>query len=384
MPKRIYLDHAATTPLAREARAAMLPWLGAQDGYGNPSSIHAEGRAARTALDSAREAVAGLIGADFSEITFTSGGTEADNLGLIGAVTAAAPDRDELVISAIEHHAVLGAATWLEKRGCRVTRVRPGGNGIVDPAAIAAAVTDRTALVSVMAVNNEIGAIQPVKQIAEVAHRRGALFHTDAVQAAGSLSLDVREIGCDLLSLSAHKIYGPKGAGALYSRQGVRLDSILHGGGQERERRPGTENVAAIVGFGAAAQLAREHGQEESSRIQSLRDLLIRALQEQAPGCCLNGDPVLRAPGNVNVCMPNLDGAALVMRLDREGIAVSSGAACSSGAIEPSHVLLALGLSRKRAGGGVRFTLGRGNTGDEIYAAARAYGRAVRALQAAR
>ncbi|CEK12738.1 cysteine desulfurase family protein [Chthonomonas calidirosea] len=367
----IYLDHAATTPIEPEVLEAMLPWL--QEGFGNPSSIHRLGREARAALDSARDSVAALIGADYSEIYFTSSGTEADNLAIIGTMLAAPPTKNHLVVSAIEHHAVLHSAHFLEMLGYQVTVVPVNSDGQVEPQAVAEAITDSTTLVSIMHANNEIGTIQPIAEIAAIAHERGALFHTDAVQTAGLLPIHVHELNCDLLSLSAHKLYGPKGAGALYIRQGLKVSPILHGGAQEREKRAGTENVAALVGFGKAAELARTRRPKDAVTIAALRDRLQQKLLEGCSELRINGHLSHRLPSILNVSVEGIEGATLLMNLDRLGIAVSSGAACSSGSIEPSHVLLALGLPPSLAASGIRFSIGRHNTFDEIDRAAEAY-----------
>lgn len=360
----IYLDHAATTPVDPLVAQTMEPFLSSM--FGNPSSIHSWGREARAAVDTARDSVAAALHADYSEICFTSSGTEADNLALIGAMLAAAPDRRRLIVSAVEHHAVLHSAAFLEAHGYPVTRLPVDSDGRVDPDVLRAVLTDDAALVSVMHGNNEVGTVQDVARLARVAHERGALFHTDAVQTFGSQPVHVRGIGCDLLSISAHKVYGPKGVGALFVRTGVALSPLIHGGAQERERRAGTENVAGIVGFGAAATLGGEMIEAESARQSALRDLLIERLLESVPGLQVNGPRTCRLPNNVNVSIPGVDGAAVLMNLDRAGIAASSGSACSSGSIEPSHVLLAIGLDRGLASAGIRFTLGRSTTEPQL------------------
>lgn len=362
----IYLDHAATTPLAPEVLEAMLPYLSGTATFGNASSIHRFGRAARAAIDTARDRVAELIHADYSEIYFTGSGTEADNLALIGFMLSAPPERNHLVTTAIEHHAVLHAAHFLQTQGYEVTIVPVDSDGLVSPQAIVEALTDRTALVSVMHANNEIGTIQSVAEIARLAHERGAKFHTDAVQTAGLLPVDVRELGCDLLTLCAHKMYGPKGIGALYIRQGTRVSPILHGGTQEREKRAGTENVAAIVGFGEAVVQTMRHREADAVRLSGLRDRFIAGLRDRIPNLHVNGHPKLRLPNNVNVSVEGVEGTTLLMNLDRMGIAASSGSACSSGSIEPSHVLKALGLPNDLAASGIRFTLGRQTSEAEI------------------
>jgi cysteine desulfurase len=360
----IYLDHAATTALDPEALIAMRPYL--DDSFGNPSSIHAAGRLARAALDEARDRVAASLSADYAEITFTSGGTEADNLAVIGAMLAAPAGRNHLVVSAIEHHAVLHAARHLERAGYSVTFLPVDEAGFVRNEALEGALTDATALVSIHHANNEIGTIQDIPKLAKLARARGALFHTDAVQSFGYLPIHAEAMGVDLLSISAHKIYGPKGVGALWVRSGVKLSPLLHGGSQERERRPGTENVAGIVGFGKAVELLMERRERDAARIAALRDRLIEGILDHVPGARLNGPKERRLPNNVNVSVGGVDGAAVLMNLDRAGIAASSGSACSSGSIEPSHVLKAIGLTDDLAASGIRLTLGRGTTEAEI------------------
>lgn len=362
----IYLDHAATTPTDPDVAAAMLPFLSGPLSYGNPSSIHRFGREARSAVDEARDGVAALIHADYSEITFTGSGTEADNLALIGTMLSAPPGRNHLVTTEIEHHAILHSVRFLQTQGFEATLVPVDREGVAHPQAIADTMTDRTALVSVMHANNEIGTLQPLAEIARLVHARGAKFHTDAVQTVGLLNVDVHELDCDMLSLCAHKMYGPKGIGALYIRPGTKVSPILHGGAQEREKRAGTENVAAIVGFGRAAEIAARGRELEAARLTNLRDRFIARLRECIPGLRLNGHPAQRLPNNVNVSVEGVEGATLLMNLDRKGVAASSGSACSSGSIEPSHVLKAIGLSDTLASSGVRFSLGRGTTEEEL------------------
>lgn len=361
----IYLDHAATTPVCPEVAEAMMPYL--TERFGNPSSIHASGREARAAMDEARDSVAAALHADYGEVYFTSGGTEADNLALIGAMLAAPRERNHLVVSAIEHHAVLHAARFLEGQDFRLSILPVDREGFVDPDEAARIIDDRTALVSVMHANNEIGAIQDIARIAKVARERGALFHTDAVQSFAHLPIHVRGLGCDLLSISAHKLYGPKGIGALYIRSGVKVSPILFGGAQERERRAGTENTAGIAGFGKAVAIAQAERERESARLTALRDGLVAALREAIPDVHLNGPAdSRRLPNNVNVSIPGVEGSAVLMNLDRAGICASSGSACSSGSIEPSHVLRALGLSDDLAASGIRFSLGRSTTREQL------------------
>ncbi len=367
MTERIYLDHAATTPLRPEVRAAMGPYLSA-DGFGNPSSLHADGQRAKRALDAARDTLAQALGAQFSEITFTGGGTEADNAALIGVLLARGPG-SHLVTTRIEHEAVGETARFLEKLGFDVTFVPVDERGRVSPQAVADALTDRTALVSVMHANNEVGTIQPVREIADLVHARGAYLHTDAVQTFGQMPVNVHDLGADLLSVSAHKIYGPKGAGALYVRSGVPIEPLLHGGGQERERRAGTENVPAVVGFGEAVRLLLPERASEAVRLTGLRDLFLAALRRRIPSIALNGHPTERLPNNLNVSFPGLDAETLLLTLDRAGVSASSGSACTSGSIEPSHVLTAMGLPDARVKSAVRLTLGRGTTPEEIHRA---------------
>lgn len=356
----IYLDHAATTPVAPEVAEAMHPYL--TEHFGNPSSIHQYGRQVRAALDEARDTIAAALSADYSEIYFTSSGTEADNLAVIGAMLAASPSRNHLIVSQVEHHAVLHAAQSLQSQGYLVTFLPVTSEGRVTPESLQEAITDQTALVSIMHANNEIGTINDIAKLAKIAHARGALFHTDAVQTFGTLPIHTGGLDCDLLTLSAHKLYGPKGVGALYIKTGTKVSPILFGGSQERERRPGTENTAGIVGFARAVELAVACRETESERLTALRDRFIEDLQNAIPGIRLNGPRQERLPNNVNISIEGVDGAAILMNLDRAGIAASSGSACSSGSIEPSHVLKAIGLPDDLASSGVRFSLGRATT----------------------
>lgn len=364
---RIYLDYAATTPVDPLVREAMLPFLG-EAAFGNPSSVHAYGQDVRRAIDRARDAVAGAVGCHPSEIYFTSGGTEADNTAVLGVLLANRErGRDQLVTTTIEHHAILDCARFAEKTlGFSVTPVPVDGDGRVDPDAVEAAMTERTALVSVMHANNEIGTIQPIAEIARRVRQRGAYFHADAVQTFGQMPLDVDALGVDLMTISAHKIYGPKGVGALYVRRGTRFTPWLHGGQQEREKRAGTENAAGIVGFGRAAELLPSWREEAAARVMGLRNRFLAAALDAVPDARLNGHPTLRLPNNVNLSFPDADGEALLLNLDMRGIAVSSGSACASGSIEPSHVLLALGLPLPLARAALRFSFGRGTTGEDL------------------
>ena len=364
MTERIYLDHAATTPLRAEARAAMEPFLAAS--YGNPSSLHRDGQQAKRALDAARDTLAQAIGAQFSEISFTSGGTESDNAALIGVLLANRERGDHLVTTQIEHEAVTDTAHFLETLGFQVTFVPVDEYGRVSPQAVQDAMTDRTVLVSVMHANNEVGTIQPLREIADVVHARGAFLHSDAVQTFGQLPVQVDDLGVDLLTLSAHKIYGPKGTGALYVRSGIAIEPFLHGGGQERGRRSGTENVAAVAGFGEAVRCLLSERVAEAVRLTGLRDFLISEITRHVPNAVLNGHPTDRLPNNVNVSFPGLDAESLLLSLDRAGISASSGSACASGSIEPSHVLTAMGLPDAHIRSALRLTLGRGTTREQL------------------
>ena len=359
----IYLDYNATTPVDREVLEAMLPYFSGS--FGNASSIHSAGQRGRAAVDAARESVATLLGAKPSEIVFTCGGTEADNLALFGTVAHCVQPRRHMVTTAIEHHAVLNCAEALEKQGVDVTYVPAGRDGIVEPDEIREAIRPETVLISVMLANNETGTIQPIEEIGRIAAEEDIYFHCDAVQAAGKLPLDVNRLGMDLLSISAHKIYGPKGAGALYVRTGTELEPIFHGGHHERDRRPGTENVPGIVGLGKAADLAIKNLMSDAARMAALRDKFESALLS-LPGVHINGDPHHRVANTCNLSFDAAGGEALVIALDLQGISCSTGAACSSGAVAPSHVLTAIGLSPERARSSLRFSLGRPTTPEEI------------------
>ena len=368
MTRRIYLDHAATTPLDAEVLDAMLPYL--REDFGNPSSVHALGQRARGAIDEARAAIATLIGARDSEIVFTGSGTEADNLAIVGALKAAADDdesRSGFVTSAIEHHAVINTARGLDRARHATTFVGVAESGAVDLGEMARNVTPRTALVSLMFANNETGVIQPIAESAKAAHAQGALFHTDAVQALGKLAIDVRALDLDLMSLSAHKIHGPKGVGALYVRGGTKMTALVRGGSQERNRRAGTENVAGIAGFGRAAQIAHSRMSVDVPRIAALRDRLeSRLIAEGGGRVKLNGDGAARIATTTSLAFEGASGEDLLIALDLSGIAVSTGAACAAGSPEPSHVLKAMGLPRERVNASLRFSLGRNNTEEEV------------------
>jgi cysteine desulfurase len=377
---RIYLDYNATTPVDTAVLDAMLPYFA--DNFGNASSIHSPGQRARGAVDAARASVAALLGAKPSEIVFTSGGTEADNLALFGVVAASQETRKHIITTAIEHHAVLNTVQALEKSGVEVTYIPVGREGVVDPDAVRGALRPETILISVMYANNELGTIQPIEEIGRIAATAEVLFHCDAVQAAGKLPLDVNRLGVDLLSISAHKIYGPKGAGALYGRSGTPLEPQFYGGHHERDRRPGTENVPGIVGLGKAAELARKNLQTDCARITTLRNRLEDALLAACGEARVNGDRARRVSNTSNISFHAAGGEALVIALDLQGIACSTGAACSSGAVGPSHVLLAIGLSPDEARSSLRLSLGRTTTAEEIDLAIAAIPRAVERLRA--
>ena len=362
---RIYLDHNATTPPAPEVVEAVGRAMGGI--FGNPSSVHAFGQEARAALEQARAEVAGLIGAGASEIVLTGGGTEADNFALRGVANALeASDRREIITTAIEHEAVLNTGRALSRRGWTLTLLPVDASGIVAPEALEAAISERTALVSVMHANNEIGTVQPVEPLARIARAHGAVMHTDAVQSVGKIPVDVHALGVDLLSLSGHKFYGPKGTGALWIRRGTRLGPVLTGGRQERNRRAGTENLPGAVGLGVASGLARRKLPAEADRLRELRDRLEQGILDRVPGAAVNGAPEPRVPNTTNISFDRIEAESLLIALDLEGIAVSTGSACSSGTLEPSHVLKAMGLGPSRAQSSLRFSLGAVNTHEDI------------------
>jgi len=363
--QRIYLDHNATTPLLPAVVERMTAVL--RDEFGNPSSVHHFGQQAKAVIDEARTDAANLIGAEPSEVLFTSGGTEADNIAIRGAAEALeTTGRRHLVASAIEHEAVLNTLKALAKRGWRVTLLPVDQSGVVSPAALREALADDTAVVSVMHANNEIGTIQPVAELARVARERGALFHTDAVQSAGKIAVDVKTLGVDMLSMSAHKFYGPKGVGALWIRRGLRVMPLLTGGRQERSRRAGTENVSGIVGMGVAARIASGKMAEEGRRLSALRDRLETGILGAVPGTAVNGSPGARVPNTSNISFDRVEAESLLIALDLQGVAVSTGSACSSGTLEPSHVLKAMGFNAHRTQNSIRFSLGAANTEAEI------------------
>jgi len=358
---RIYLDNNATTPVLPEVFEAMRPYFGEQ--FGNASSIHHHGQQTRSAVEDARESVAALLGASASEIVFTSGGTEADNLAIAGLVAAG----DHVITSSIEHHAVLLACKHLEEIGCEVTVLPVDGRSLVDPSDVRGALRPNTKLISVMMANNETGVLQPVEEIGKIAAEAGVWFHTDAVQAAAKVAIDVKRIGCHALSISGHKIHAPQGVGALYVRKGTRLQPLFYGGRHERSRRAGTENVPGIVGLGKAAQLAKKVlDRGDDKNMAALRDRLQQGILAQVEEAGVNGDGATRVPNTANIHFDRIDGEALVISLDLKGVAVSTGAACSSGAIEPSHVLVAMGLRTDQARASIRFSLGKQTTAEDI------------------
>ena len=360
----VYADNAATTRIAPQVLDAMLPYL--KEEYGNPSTLYKLGREAKIAIEKAREQVAQVIGAKAEEIFFTGSGTEADNMALKGVLYGpAGKGKKHLITTKIEHHAILYTAMALEKEGFQVTFLDVDKNGRVDLEELKQAITPDTALVSIMAANNEVGTIQPIEEIGKICREKGVLFHTDAVQAFGHMPLDVNKMNIDLLSLSAHKINGPKGSGALYIRRGLGLRPVIEGGGQERNRRSGTENVAGIVGLGQAAQLAMETMVEESARLKALTKKLTDGVL-QIPETILTGDPENRLPGACSFAISAIEGESLVLYLDMEGICTSTGSACSTGSLDPSHVLMAIGLSHEVSHGSLRVTLGRFNTEEEV------------------
>jgi cysteine desulfurase len=360
----VYLDYNATTPVAPEVLAAMLPYF--REEFGNANSIHTFGQHARGAVEQARERVAALLGARSSEIAFTSGGTESNNHAILGVVGAAPGDRKHVITSVIEHNAVLDVVRELERRGVSATFLPVNREGLVDPEDVRRAIRPDTVLITLMLANNEIGTLEPIEEIGRIAAEKGIILHSDAVQGVGKVPVDVHKLGVHLLSLSAHKLYGPKGVGALYIRKGTRLEPLMYGGHHERDRRPGTENVAGIVGLGAAAELALARLNQDGERIAAMRDRLEKGLLGRVPHASVNGWGAPRTPNTTNVTFPFVEGEAMVIALDLKGIACSTGAACSSGAVEPSQVLTAIGLSREDARATIRFSLGHQTTGEEI------------------
>ena len=362
--RQVYLDYSATTPVKKEVLDAMLPYF--TELYGNPSSLYSIAAESKEALAKARKQVSELIGADEKEIFFTSCGTEADNWAVMGAADVLKKKGNHIITTKIEHHAMLHSCEFLEKHGYDVTYLDVDSEGRVNPADLEAAITDKTILISIMFVNNEVGTVEPIKELAAIAKSHQILFHTDAVQALGHMPIDVKDLGVDLMSMSAHKIYGPKGVGALYIRKGVRISNYLHGGAQENKKRAGTENLAGIVGFGKAAELARVHLSEHIQHTSSLRDYLIQQVQEKIDNVYVNGSMEHRHPGNANLTFEFIEGEAMLLYLDMNGIAVSTGSACSSASLTPSHVLDALGIPVERIHGTLRFTVGDMTTKEDI------------------
>ncbi|WP_088186330.1 cysteine desulfurase NifS [Desulfosporosinus sp. FKA] len=363
--RRVYLDHSATTPVDPEVAALMMTYY--TEKYGNPSSVHSFGREAKQALEEARRQVAELIGAEPSEVTFTSGGTEADNLAILGTAEALSKKGKHIITTAVEHHAVLETCEYLEKNGFDLTIVPVDEEGIVSVESVKKAIRPDTILITMMHANNEVGAIQPVAEIGKLAKEHGIVFHVDAVQSLGKIPIDVKAMAIDLLTISSHKIYGPKGVGALYIRKGVRVAPRIYGGGQEKKRRSGTENTPGIIGFGKACELAGQRMAEDAQRLSKLRDKLMNGIIEKIDYVKING-PLgdKRLPNNVNVSIQFVEGESLLLSLDMLGIAASSGSACTSGSLDPSHVLLAMGLVHEIAHGSLRFTLGHQNTEEDI------------------
>lgn len=364
MERKVYMDHAATTPLSKEVLEEMYPYF--SNIFGNPSSIHGFGREARKAIDLARDRVAKALNAKAEEIYFTGGGSESDNWAIKGVALANRNKGNHIITSSIEHHAVLHTCEFLEKQGFDVTYLPVDEYGMVDPEDVRKAINSNTILISIMFANNEIGTIQPIKEIGAIAREKGVYFHTDAVQAVGHVPIDVQDMNIDLLSLSGHKLYGPKGVGALFIRKGVKIAPLMHGGAQERNRRAGTENVPGIVGLGKAVELANENMEASNERLVRLRDRLIQGIFSKIDHIRLNGHPTKRLPGNVNISFEYIEGESLLLSLDMKGIAASSGSACTSGSLDPSHVLLAIGLSHEIAHGSLRLTLGEENTEEDV------------------
>ena len=363
MNKLIYLDHAATTPVHPDVLEAMMPYLTAQ--YANPSTLYTFGREARAAVEDARAKVAALIGADPSEIYFTAGASESDNWAIMGIASATESKGKHIITSAIEHHAVLGTCEFLKRRGYKITLIPVDGDGLVNPEDVRRAITDQTILITIMHANNEVGVIEPIAEIGAIAWEKGIIFHTDATQSVGKVPIDVSQLNVNLLSLSGHKLYGPKGIGALYVRKGTRILPYIHGGGQESSKRAGTHNVPGIVGLGRAAEIAQATMSEESAREIALRDRLIAGILA-IPDTRLNGHPTFRLPNNVNVSIEGAEGESMILSLDFLGICVSSGSACTSGSLAASHVLLAMGLPHELAHGSLRLTLGKDTTDEDI------------------
>lgn len=362
--RQVYLDYSATTPVKKEVLDEMTPYF--TEHYGNPSSLYSIAQESKEALEKARARVAKLINADVNEVFFTAGGSESDNWALEGVVDALKGKGNHIITTKIEHHAILHTAEFLEKHGIDVTYVGIGEDGRVDPAEIEAAITDKTVLISVMYVNNEIGTIQPIKEISDIAKKHSITFHTDAVQALGNVHIDVKEQGIDLMSMSSHKIYGPKGIGAMYIKRGTKISNLIHGGAQESKKRAGTENLPGIVGFGKAAELAYEHLDEHINKVSELRNYFIDQVTSKIPYTKVNGSMEYRHPGNANISFEFIEGESMLILLDMNGIAVSTGSACSSKSLTPSHVLSALGIPVENIHGTLRFTIGDFTTKEDV------------------
>lgn len=362
--KRIYLDHAATTPVDPAVVETMLPFF--TEYFGNPSSVYTEGRGVKKSIEAARLQIAKAINADPREIYFTGSGSEADNWAIKGIAMKNQAKGKHIITSTIEHHAVLHTCEYLEKQGFEVTYLPVDEYGLISLDDLRNAIRKDTILVTIMFANNEIGTIEPIKEIGEIVKEKGIIFHTDAVQALGNIPVDVKDLNVDLLSISAHKIYGPKGIGALFIRKGVPIDNLIHGGAQERKKRAGTENTAEIVAFGKAAEMATEQLEENAAHMKTLRDLLIKGVMDNIPQVRLNGHPEKRLPGNVNFCFDYIEGESILLSLDIIGVAGSSGSACTSGSLDPSHVLLAIGLPAGVAHGSLRLTIGKHTTEEDI------------------
>lgn len=362
--KNVYMDYSATTPVKKEVLDAMLPYF--SEHFGNPSSLYSIAQESKEALEKARGQVASLIGAKANEVFFTAGGSEADNWALEGVADALKDKGNHIITTKIEHHAILHTAEYLEKHGIDVTYLDVDAEGRVNPEDVEKAITDKTVLISIMMVNNEVGTIEPIKEIAEIAHNHGILLHTDAVQALGNVPIDVDNMGIDLMSMSGHKIYGPKGVGALYIRKGTKISNFIHGGAQEMKKRAGTENLAGIVGFGKAAELAKENLESHINRVSELRDYFISEVTSKIPDTIVNGSMEHRHPGNANISFEYIEGESMLILLDINGISVSTGSACSSKSLTPSHVLSAMGIPVERIHGTLRFTIGDPTTKEDI------------------
>jgi len=364
MNKRVYFDYSATTPMKKEVLEEMLPFFNTE--FGNPSSIHSFGRQGKNILDISRDRVAKTLNSKSDEIFFTGGGSEADNWAIKGVAFANKNKGNHIITTKVEHHAVLHTCEYLEKEGFEVTYLDVDQFGLVDLNDVKNAIKDNTILITIMYANNEIGTIQPIREIAQVAKEKGIIFHSDAVQAYGNEIIDVNDLGIDLMSISAHKVYGPKGVGALYIKKGTKIHQLIHGGAQEKRRRAGTENIPGIVGFGKAAEMAYENIEDHINKLITFRDKLIKDLMEKIPYTQLNGHPTKRLPGNANISFEFIEGESLLLSLDMVGIAASSGSACTSGSLDPSHVLMAIGLSHEVAHGSLRLTIGDFTTEEDV------------------